>query len=234
MKKISTLFILLLILVTTTQAQTNDYPFELTKEGEAPVLYYIFSGRDGNGGKSDYAFSNIIPWGKEKPALCINRQDPRYPLYQFWYFMEAEDGNIMIISAEDNKVVTVPNTTDAPKCTEMQHKDSLTNKYYTWILDKTNGCYAFKTSNNKTFLSHNGGWSTAGQVMGLYNANGSKDEGSRVFFEKAPEGVSTGIVAVPPEACKKATGVFTLSGQKVGKAGQSGIYILNGKKTIVK
>lgn len=235
MKKISTLFALLLLMVTTSvQAQTKNYPFELTEEGKAPVLYYIFSGRDGNGGMSDYAFSNIVPWGKEIPALCLNRQDPRYPLYQFWYFMEAEDGNIMIISAEDNRMVTVPNTNDAAKCTEMQSKGELTNKYYTWSLDYTNGCYAFKTSDGKTFLSHNGSWSTAGQVMGLYNANGSKDEGSRIFFQPAPEGVVSGIVAVKPEAGKPATGIFTLSGQKVDKVSTPGIYILNGKKTIVK
>lgn len=191
MKKFFTQATMLLLLATSVQAQTNDYPFELSEEGRVPVLYSIFSGRDGNGGKSDYVFTNVIPWGTKKPALCLNRQDPRNPLNQYWYFMEAEDGNIMIVSAEDNKVVTVPNTTDAPKCTEMQHKDSITNEYYTWILDNTDNCYSFKTSDGKTYLSHNGGWGTASQVMGLYNANGSMDEGSRVFIEPAVSAVAT-------------------------------------------
>lgn len=234
MKRISTLFTLLLVVLASVHAQTNDYPFELTKEGEAPKLYYILSGRDGNGGKSDYAFTNVIPWGTETPALCLNRQDPRLPLNQFWYFMEAEDGNIMIISAEDGRMVTVPHTNNAAKCTEMQSKAELTNKFYTWIFNETNGCYAFQTSDKKNFLSHNGGWQTAGQVMGLWNADGSKDEGTRVFFEPAPEGVSTGIKAVKVNANETTKAIYTLAGQKQNNVVRPGIYVVNGKKTIVK
>ncbi len=234
MREISTLFTLLLVCAASLQAQIKDYPFTLTQEGEEPVLYYIYSGRDGNGGKSAYVFTNITPWGADKQALCINNQDPRYPLNQFWYFMEAEDGNIMIISAEDNKIVTVASSRDAAKCTEMQSRDNLTNKYYTWILDCTNNCYAFKTSDGKTFLSHNGGWSSGGQVMGLYNANGSKDDGSRVFFEAAPEGVSTGIVVNVADNKRFNNGIYTITGQKIDRIERPGIYIVNGKKTLVK
>lgn len=232
MKRISTLLILLLILSTFMMAQTNDYPFTITKEGETPTLYYIYSGRDGGGNKSGYVFTNVTPWGATKPALCINNQDPRFPLNQFWYFMEAEDGNIMIISAEDNRMVTVANTNDAPKCTEMQNRIELTNKFYTWILDYTNGCYAFKTADKKTFLSHNGNWQSGGQQMGLYNANGSKDEGSRVFIELAPNGVSTSIKAVKVDTSKSQ--IYTIQGQKVNDAKQPGLYIANGKKIFVK
>lgn len=234
MKRISTLFTLLLVVLASVHAQTNDYPFELTKEGEVPKLYYILSGRDGNGGKSDYAFTNVTPWGTETPALCLNRQDPRLPLNQFWYFMEAEDGNIMIISAEDGRMVTVPHTNNAAKCTEMQSKAELTNKFYTWIFNETNGCYAFQTSDKKNFLSHNGGWQTAGQVMGLWNADGSKDEGTRVFFDKAPEEVSTGIEVVKIHANESPKTVYTLGGQKQNNVVRPGIYVVNGKKTIVK
>ena len=187
MKRFSTLFTLFIVALTSAMAQTSDYPFTLTKAGETPVLYYIYSGRDGGGDKSQYVFTNVTPWGAEKPALCINNQDPRLPLNQFWYFMEAEDGNIMIISAEDGKMVTVPHSNNAAKCTEMQSKEELTNKFYTWIFNETNGCYAFQTSDKKNFLSHNGNWQTGGQVMGLWNADGSKDEGTRVFFEPAPK-----------------------------------------------
>ncbi len=234
MRKIFALLAFLLVSMTLVQAQKKDYPFTLTQEGEEPVLYYIYSGRDGKGGKSSYVFTNITPWGSSKQALCINNQDPRYPLNQFWYFMEAEDGNIMIISAEDNKIVTVKNSRDAAKCTEMQSRNDRTNKFYTWILDCTNGCYAFKTSDGKSFLSHNGNWSSGGQEMGLYNADGSKDEGSRVFFEAAPEGVSTGIVVSVAESKERGKGIYTITGQKIERIICSGIYIVNGKKTLVK
>lgn len=234
MKKFTSLLTLLLILATSLQSQTKDYPFTITKAGEEPALYYIFSGRDGSGGKSNYVFCNITPWGSSKQSLCLNRQDPRYPLYQFWYFMEAEDGNIMIISAEDNKVLTVANTIDAAKCTEMLGQDNLANRYYTWILDYTNGCYAFKTSNGATFLSHNGNWATGSQEMGLYNANGSEDEGSRVFFEAAPAGIVTGITAITTEARKEVQGIYTITGQKINRIESPGIYIINGKKTFVR
>lgn len=234
MKKFTTLFTFLLILATSLQAQTKNFPFTLTQKGGEPVLYYIYSGRDGNGGKSDYVFSSLTPWGASKQAVCLNRQDPRYPLYQFWYFMEAEDGNILIISAEDNKIITVANTKDAAKCTEVQSQEERTNQYYTWILDNTNGCYAFKTSNGATFLSHYGNWSTGGQEMGLYNANGYKDEGSRVFFEPAPEGVVTGITTIVPDTKEPIRGIYTLTGQKIEQISTPGIYIINGKKTFVK
>ena len=131
MKRFSTLFTMFVVALTSAMAQTNDYPFTLTKAGETPVLYYIYSGRDGGGDKGDYVFTNVKPWGAEKHALCLNHQDPRLPLNQFWYFMEAEDGNIMIISAEDGKMVTVPHSNNAAKCTEMQSKEGLTNKFYT-------------------------------------------------------------------------------------------------------
>lgn len=234
MRKIFTLIAFLYASLASVLAQTKDYPFTLTQEGEEPVLYYIYSGRDGNGGKSSYVFTNITPWGSSKQSLCINNQDPRYPLNQFWYFMEAEDGNIMIISAEDNKIVTVKNSRDVAKCTEMQSRENRTNEFYTWILDYTNGCYAFKTSDGKTFLSHNGSWSSGGQEMGLYNANGSKDEGSRVFFEAAPEGVSTGIIVSVPDSKELVKGIYTITGQKIERIERPGIYIVNGKKTLVK
>lgn len=232
MKKISTLLTLFWALSAFMMAQTNDYPFTITKEGEVPTLYYIYSGRDGGGNKSNYVFTNITPWGATKPKLCLNNQDPRLPLNQFWYFMEAEDGNIIIISAEDGMMVTVAGTNDAPKCIEMQSKEELTNKYYTWILDKTNGCYAFKTADKKTFLSHNGNWQSGGQQMGLYNANGSRDEGSRVFFELAPHGVGTGIKAV--KANIEHSEIYTIKGQKVNDIKYSGLYIVKGKKILVK
>ena len=79
MKKIFTLFSLLLVCSASLQAQMKDYPFTLTQEGEEPVLYYIYSGRDGNGGKSSYVFTNVTPWGSSKQALCLNNQDPSPP-----------------------------------------------------------------------------------------------------------------------------------------------------------
>lgn len=235
MKKFFTLFILSFFCLTSLQAQEISLPFTLTKLGGTPVLYYIYSGRDGNGGKGSYVFTNVTPWGSKKQSLCINNQDPRYPLNQFWYFMEAEDGNIMIVSAEDNKIVTVASTADAKKCTEMQGRANLTNKYYSWILDCTDGCYAFKTSDGKSFLSHNGSWSSGGQEMGLFSADGSKDEGTRVFIEPAPEGVvCTAVASVADDEASAVKGIYTICGQKIQAIERPGIYIVDGKKRLVK
>ena len=218
--------------ITVSSATEKEYPFTLTKEGEEPVLYIIYSGRDGSGDKGSYAFTNITPWGGSRQELCLNNQDPRYPLSQIWYFMEAEDGNIKIISAEDNKLITVANTNDAAKCTTMLSENEITTQYYTWILDETNGCYAFKTSDGKTYLSHNGNWTTGGQQMGLYNANGNQDEGSRVFFELAPAGIETGVIDIEAENALPV--IYSIIGQRIDKITTAGIYIVNGKKVIVK
>lgn len=232
MKKFTSLFAMLLIFAATLSAQ--NYPFTLTQPGEEPVLYFIYSGRDGNGGIGDYVFSNTRAYNASNDGLGLSRKDPRNFLEQLWYFMEAEDGNIMIISAYDNTLISVANTTDSPKSVKLWSKEDAAGKYYTWILDNTNGCYAFKTSNGKTFLSHNGNWSTAGQYMGLYKENGSKDEGSRVFFEAAPEGIETGIKTVNVNNTQTATGIFTITGQKIESITHPGIYIVDGKKILVK
>ncbi len=235
MKKFTSIFTLLLLLATTLTAQTKSYPFTITKKGEKPTLYIIYSGRDSNGGQDKkYTFTNITPWGGNHQELCINNQDPRYPLTQIWYFMEAEDGNIMIVSADDHKLITVANTNDGAKCTTMLSEDEVKGTNYTWILDNTNGCYAFKTANGRTFLSHYGNWQTGGQQMGLYNANGYKDEGSRVFFELAPADITVGIDDIKAEAENPLSGIYTITGHKIDKIVKAGIYIIDGKKTIVR
>jgi hypothetical protein len=68
-------------------------------------------------------------------------------------------------------------------------------------------------------------------MMGLYNADGSKDEGSRVFFE-AYNDVS-GIKNAMPEREFK-YGIFTITGKRIDKITGPGIYIVNGKKRVVR
>ncbi len=238
MKNFTTILTLLLTLLLTFAAtlSAQNYPFTITQPGEEPVLYYIYSGRDGNGGKGNYVFSNKKPWGKEEAELCLNYLDEREEFIreQCWYFMEAEDGNIMIISAHDHKMITVANTGNAPKCTKILSKEDAAGTYHTWIFNETNGCYAFQTSDRNNFLSHNGNWSTGGQQMGLWNANGANDEGSRVFFEKAPANITAGIEEITIESNNTVKGIYTLTGHKIEKITTSGIYIIDGKKTIVK
>lgn len=229
------------MLTTTGNAQVKanvekaDYPFELTTNANNPILYYIFSGRDSQGGTAPtYVFANETPWGDSVNRLQIVRQDPRIFHNQLWYFMEEGEG-IKIISFEDNRMITVANTADAPKCTLMQTVEERTNDFYTWILDCANGCYAFKTSDGKSFLSHNGNWSSSQAQMGLYNADGSKDEGSRIFFEALPKEnypASIGHNAFANEKAQDA--IYTITGTRISKITTSGIYIINGKKKLIK
>ena len=216
---------------TRATVNTEDYPFILTTDPEHPALYYIYSGRDGGGDISDYVFINEIPWGGTEYKVQIMRKNPnKAELTELWYFME-EDGKIKIISAADNRMITVPNTEDGAKKAYTQTAEERTHAYYTWILDKTGGCYAFKTSDGKSFLSHNGNWASAGPQMGLYNADGSKDEGSRVFFELHND--ATGISDVKPER-EFRHGIFTITGKLIEKITRPGIYIVNGKKHVVR
>jgi hypothetical protein len=55
-----------------------------------------------------------------------------------------------------------------------------------------------------------------------------------VFFEPAPEGVSTGIKGVKVNANETTKAIYTLAGQKQNNVVRPGIYVVNGKKTIVK
>ena len=238
MKHFTLILSLFLFSLTSATAQRSratvnaeDYPFVITTNPEKPVLYFIYSGRDGGGSISDYVFINEIPWGGTDYKVQIMRKNPnKADLTELWYFME-EDGKIKIISAADNRMITVPNTTDGAKKAYTQTAEDRTHEYYTWILDKTGGYYAFKTSDGKSFLSHNGNWASAGPQMGLYNADGSKDEGSRVFFEAYSD--VSGINNAMPEREFK-YGIFTITGKRIDKITGPGIYIVNGKKRVVR
>ncbi|MBR4297353.1 MAG: hypothetical protein IKT82_04085 [Bacteroidaceae bacterium] len=238
MKHFTLILSLLLLSLTSATAQSSratvnaeDYPFVITTNPEKPVLYYIYSGRDGGGSASDFVFVNEIPYGESDYKLQLMYKNPnKVELTQLWYFME-ENGKIKIISAADNRMITVANTADGAQKVYTQTAEDRTHAYYTWILDKTGGYYAFKTSDGKTFLSHNGNWATGKSRMGLYNADGSKDEGSRVFFE-AYNDVS-GIKNAMPEREFK-YGIFTITGKRIDKITGPGIYIVNGKKRVVR
>ena len=112
----------------------------------------------------------------------------------------------------------------------MLTSDKLTTESHIWQLDYTNGCYTFKTSDGKSFLSHNGNWQTGSSTMGLYNADGSKEEGSRVSFEPLnPE--STGFVRRP--ATEQPRVIYNITGQRIDAITAPGIYIIDGKKVII-
>ena len=229
MKKITILFSLLVLALTSASAQ--EYPFVITTDASDPALYYIYSGRDGAGQAGGCVFCNEIPYGESKHKLVLMYKNPNnVELTQLWYFMEDENKMLKIISAADGRMVTVANTSDGAKKVYMQTEQELTNKYYTWTLHKSGNYYAFKTSDGKTFLSHNGNWQTGGPQMGLYNADGSKDEGSRVFFEACttPSAIHSITTTIPHP------GIYTLGGQRMEKATHPGIYIVNGKKAIVR
>ena len=215
-----------------TKTVTTDYPFTVTTDAANPVLYFIFSGRDSQGGaEKRYVFQNSIPWGDTEYKLQIMTQDPRNFPDQLWYFMEGEDG-LMIISLEGHRMITVASTTDGAKKIQMQTAEERTNAYYTWKLDLTDGCYAFKTSDDKSYLSHNGNWASAGAQMGLYNANGAQDEGSRVFFEALPvENYPAGMTSLT--ATEQKESIYTLTGQRIKSIITPGIYIINGKKVVI-
>ena len=221
MKKITFLFSLLVLTLTSASAQ--DYPFVITTDASEPALYYIYSGRDGSGQAGGCVFCNEIPYGETKQKLVLMYKNPnKVELTQLWYFMEDQSGGIKIISAADGRMITVENTTDGAKKVYMQSPEELTHKYYTWTLDVSGGYYAY--------LSHNGNWQTGGPQMGLYNANGSKDEGSRVFFEACPTHAAITGVATD----KAAQGIYTISGTRIAKPTAPGVYIIDGKKKLVR
>jgi hypothetical protein len=232
---ILSLFILSLTGATAQSSRTavkaEDYPFVLTTDPEHPALYYIYTGRDGNGEASEMVFVNEIPWGESDYKLQLMYKNPnKAELTQLWYFME-ENGKIKIISAADNRMITVANTSDGAQKVYTQTAEERTHAYYLWTLDKTGGYYAFKTSDGKTFLSHNGNWATGKSMMGLYNADGSKDEGSRVFFEACND--VSGIQSATAEKEFK-YGIFTITGKRIDKITRPGVYIINGKKRVVR
>ena len=67
--------------------------------------------------------------------------------------------------------------------------------------------------------------------MGLYNANGNKDEGSRVFFEACNTPSAISHIASTVQSDK---GIFTISGRRITKISRPGVYTINGKKRIIR
>lgn len=223
--------LMMLSVATNAQVKVNveksEYPFELTTDPANPVLYYIFSGRPNAYNASDvtpqYVFTNF------DNKLTIEYQDPRGRNHQQWYFIEEGEG-VRIISAKDNRMISVATTEDAKQSIQMQTAEERTNDYYVWILDCTNDCYAFRTSDEKTFLSHNGGWN-GGPYMGLYNADGSKDKGSQVIFDKVPVKASLDQIHINANSEDI---IYTITGQRINNISEPGIYIVGGKKKIVR
>jgi hypothetical protein len=240
MKHFTCLLVLVLSVVMSVSAQVSrgdvaaaDYPFVLTTDPESPALYYIYTGRDGGGEPGGCVFTNEIPYGETLHKLVLmyknpNEADPT----QLWYFV-AEGNGVKIVSAADGRMVTVANTTDGAKKVLMQTEADRTNDFYIWTLHESNGFYGFKTSDGKTFLSHNGNWSSAGPQMGLYNADGNADDGTRVFFEayegNLPTSISGALAEKPAQQ-----GIFTLTGVRINQITKPGIYIVDGKKKVVK
>lgn len=211
----------------------TDYPFELTTDVEAPKLYYIYTGRDGAGEPGGCVFTNEIPYNETLHKLVLMYKNPNEAdLTQLWYFV-AEGTGVKIVSAADGRMVTVANTNDGAKKVYMQTEADRTNDYYVWTLHESGGYYGFKTSDGKTFLSHNGNWQTAGPQMGLYKADGKADDGTRVFFEAYEGDLPTSIsgVATPKSAQQ---GIYTLTGVRISQITKPGIYIVDGKKKVVR
>ena len=242
MKRIVTLlFASLLMLVSVAQesnavsrATVTDSPFVLTTDTSNPMYYYIYSGRDGSkvGGDKEYVFACEIPYGDTQYKLDIVYRNPyKVDSTQLWYFVAADHG-VKIVSAVEGRMVTVENTTDGGKKVYMQSPAELTNKHYVWQLDQTAGCYAFRTDDGASYLSHYGNWSSSGPQMGLYNADGSKDEGSRVYFDALDKEAEAGIATPPAKPAPQA--IYTLTGQRIARITAPGIYIVDGRKVVVK
>lgn len=216
--------------VARANVDVSEYPFTLTTDAQNPTLYYIYTGRDGNSTIGGCVFSNEIPYGDTVQKLVLSYPNPyKAEPTQLWYFMEGESGGVKIIPAADGCIVTVKNTQNGAKKVFMKTEEECSNDFHTWTLDQTNGFYAFKTSDGKNFLSHYGGWSTGGPQMGLYNADGAKDEGSRVFFVPCtiPDGINTATTN-----CNATKNIYTITGRRVPQISTPGIYIVNGVKLI--
>lgn len=71
MKRFSTLFTMFVVALTSAMAQTSDYPFTLTKAGETPVLYYIYSAETVVATRASMSLP-MLHHGEQRSLLCAS------------------------------------------------------------------------------------------------------------------------------------------------------------------
>ena len=181
---------------------------------EETIYYYYLKDVD----KDTYAFVNPNATGKYVDALGTGELDTENDNF-VWAFVKNSKGEFQMYNkGYDAYLYTLsssPNSLKADKAADASN-------------------YVFSVDNDKKALLI-----TEGNKY-LYNSNGK----GRIYTSKSywkieligtEEGTLTSIVDVETEAGKPAIeGIFDLTGRKIEEITKPGIYIINGKKTLVK
>ena len=181
---------------------------------EETIYYYYLKDVD----KDTYAFVNPNATGKYVDALGTGELDTENDNF-VWAFVKNSKGEFQMYNkGYDAYLYTLsssPNSLKADKAADASN-------------------YVFSVDNDKKALLI-----TEGNKY-LYNSNGK----GRIYASKSywkieligtEEGTLTSIVDIETEAGKPAIeGIFDLTGRKLDEITKPGIYIINGKKTLVK
>ena len=153
------------------------YPFTVTTDDAAPVLYAIKSGRDNEGKEWWYSYDGTD--GK------ISLDQYSGVDTQFWFFKEVITDDYayalqLLPYADKTKLMSYENT-DNGTAKIVAKEDGSEGWTNLWLLASTNGeaPYGLQTYNKANYLSNNGGYKNK---MGMWTGTPSGDPGTAMYI----------------------------------------------------
>ena len=154
----------------------GEYPFTITTDEDAPVLYNIFIKRDLNS-ESGVA---LLEYDESDGKIAV-RKTANNNSWQAWYFMKSDNGFTVHPYNACGKVIGANDTGNAAATVSVANKDEHT--YYEWkVVERTDDEWNIQAYDGSNYFSNNGG---VDYKMGFWSDDPETDAGSLFKFVKA-------------------------------------------------
>ena len=154
----------------------GEYPFAITTDEDAPVLYNIFIKRDLNS-ESGVA---LLEYDESDGKIAV-RKTANNNSWQAWYFMKSDNGFTVHPYNACGKVIGANDTGNAAATVSVANKDEHT--YDEWkVVERTDNYWNIQAYDGSNYFSNNGG---VDYKMGFWSDDPETDAGSLFKFVKA-------------------------------------------------
>ena len=154
----------------------GEYPFAITTDEDAPVLYNIFIKRDLDN-ESGVA---LLEYDESDGKIAV-RKTAANNSWQAWYFMKSDNGFTAHPYNACGKVIGANNTGNAAATVSVAKKDEHTCDEWK-VVERTDNYWNIQAHDGSNYFSNNGG---VGNKMGFWSSEPDTDGGSLFKFVEA-------------------------------------------------